>query len=196
MSAAQFLLLAAAEKISALLTEKYLEEEAQKGRREDFEKVMQAVPSVEPEERDCQTGLCDGVMGPQLETVIHIWPSIKNIFSIPHSEEEYDQLVTLLDSLIDEVRENEEHPLASLMETIGSLVEAYENEHLPEFGGSAAGVLSYLMEEHTLRPSDLPELGDQDVVAELMEGNRFLDTRQIKALSARFHVSPLVVIQE
>lgn len=52
MSAAQFLVLAAAEKISALLTEQYLEEEAQRGRREDFEKVMRAVPGVEPEECD------------------------------------------------------------------------------------------------------------------------------------------------
>jgi len=56
MSAAQFLILAAAEKISALLTEKYLEEEARSGRRKDFEKVMRAVPNVEPEEHDRLTG--------------------------------------------------------------------------------------------------------------------------------------------
>jgi hypothetical protein len=48
----QFLVLAAAEKISALLTADYLEKEAQKGKREDFEKVVKAVPSVEPEEHD------------------------------------------------------------------------------------------------------------------------------------------------
>ena len=52
MSTAQFLVLAAAEKISALLTEQYLEEEAQRGRRENFEKVMRAVPNVEPDECD------------------------------------------------------------------------------------------------------------------------------------------------
>jgi len=52
ISAAQFLVLAAAEKIAVLLTEDYLEQEARKGRREDFEKVMKAVPSTEPEEYD------------------------------------------------------------------------------------------------------------------------------------------------
>ena len=52
ISASQFLVLAAAEKMSAILTESYLEEEAQRGRREDFEKVMGAVPDAEPEARD------------------------------------------------------------------------------------------------------------------------------------------------
>ncbi len=52
ISANQFLVLAAAEKMSAILTENYLEEEARKGRREDFEKVMKAVPGTEPEEYD------------------------------------------------------------------------------------------------------------------------------------------------
>ncbi len=52
ISANQFLVLAAAEKMSALLTEKYLKEEARKGKREDFEKVMKSVPCVEPDEHD------------------------------------------------------------------------------------------------------------------------------------------------
>ena len=41
-------------------------------------------------------------------------------------------MVNLLDSLIDEVGEDETHPLASLMEIIGVLIEKYENEHIPE----------------------------------------------------------------
>lgn len=49
-----------------------------------------------------------------------------------HSQEEYDRLVTLLDSLIDEVGENEAHPLASLMEIVGLLIENYEAEYVPE----------------------------------------------------------------
>ena len=52
ITADQFLVLAAAEKMSALLTEDYLEQEARAGILEDFEKVLKAVPSVEPEERD------------------------------------------------------------------------------------------------------------------------------------------------
>ena len=48
----QFLASAASEKLAALLTKDYLEKEAKKGNRKDFEKIMKAVPNVEPEEYD------------------------------------------------------------------------------------------------------------------------------------------------
>ena len=60
------------------------------------------------------------------------WSSLAGKIYVPHSEEEYQQLVALLDSLIDEVGENESHPLASLMEIVGVLIEKYEDEHVPE----------------------------------------------------------------
>ena len=48
----QFLVIAAAEKMAALVTEDYLTREAQHGKRADFEKVLRAVPHVEPEAYD------------------------------------------------------------------------------------------------------------------------------------------------
>ena len=48
----QFLVTAAAEKLSALLTQDYLESEAIKGKRQDFTKVLKAVPHVDPEPHD------------------------------------------------------------------------------------------------------------------------------------------------
>ena len=45
---------------------------------------------------------------------------------------EYQEAVSLLDNLIDEVGEDESHPLASLMEVLGVLIEKYEDEHVPE----------------------------------------------------------------
>ena len=44
----------------------------------------------------------------------------------------YDRLVLLLDDLIDEVGEQEAHPLAAMMEVIGLLIEKYEDETVPE----------------------------------------------------------------
>ena len=44
----------------------------------------------------------------------------------------YDRLVLLLDDLIDEVGEQEDRPLASLMEVIGLLIEKYEDETVPQ----------------------------------------------------------------
>ncbi len=68
----------------------------------------------------------------EIKKVIDVWPAISNIVFVPHTEQEYNQIVDLLDKLIDEVGENEDHPLASLMDLLGTLVEKYEAEHVPE----------------------------------------------------------------
>ena len=68
----------------------------------------------------------------EMTKALWTWPELANLVYVPHSEEEYQRLVKLLDSLIDEVGENESHALASLMEIVGVLVERYEDEHVPE----------------------------------------------------------------
>jgi HTH-type transcriptional regulator/antitoxin HigA len=60
------------------------------------------------------------------------WVALQGSIYVPHTQEEYSRLVSLLDSLIDEVGEDETHPLASLMEIVGLLVENYEAEYVPE----------------------------------------------------------------
>lgn len=60
------------------------------------------------------------------------WNTVSDIIFVPQTEEQYNKLVKLLDDLIDEVGENENHPLASLMDVLGVLIEKYEDEHVPE----------------------------------------------------------------
>ena len=60
------------------------------------------------------------------------WSSLEGTVFVPHSEKEYRQLVALLDDLFDEVGEDESHPLASLMEIVGVLVQNYEDQQVPE----------------------------------------------------------------
>jgi HTH-type transcriptional regulator/antitoxin HigA len=66
-----------------------------------------------------------------LKTSLAHWPEISQAVFVPHSEAEYARLVALLDVLVDEVGNDELHPLASLMEVLGSLIEKYEDEHVP-----------------------------------------------------------------
>jgi HTH-type transcriptional regulator/antitoxin HigA len=63
---------------------------------------------------------------------VNDWAPLANTLYVPHTEKEYADLVALLDNLIDEVGENESHPLASLMEVVGVLIEKYEDENVPE----------------------------------------------------------------
>jgi HTH-type transcriptional regulator/antitoxin HigA len=67
-----------------------------------------------------------------MEKAFAVWPQIESTLRVPHNDREYRQLVKLLDRLIDEVGENENHSLASMMEVLGVLIEKYEEEHVAE----------------------------------------------------------------
>ena len=134
------------------------------------------------------------VMNTEIKEIAKVWPVVRDVFTVPHNDKEYKKLVSFLDSVIDEVGEDETHPLASLMETLGSLIESYESQHVPELLGDPIRTLKALMKEHSLKQSDMREIGSQGVVSEILSGKRALNSRQIKALSERFGVSPAVFI--
>ena len=48
----QFITLAVSEKVSTLMTVDYLKKRAQKGDRKTFEKLLEKVPDIEPEQFD------------------------------------------------------------------------------------------------------------------------------------------------
>jgi HTH-type transcriptional regulator / antitoxin HigA len=121
------------------------------------------------------------------------WTLLRPILTI-RDEAGYDQAVQTLNILLDEIGTAEEHPLYDLLDTLGTVIAAYETDHflLPEAGGPE--VLAYLIEEHHLTQSDLPEVGSQGVISEILSGKRALNVRQIRALAARFNVSPAVFV--
>ena len=50
------------------------------------------------------------------------------------------------------------------------------------------------MDEHELTQSDLPEVGSQGVVSEILNGKRELNVRQVRALARKFKVSPAAFV--
>lgn len=63
---------------------------------------------------------------------VQAWKNLSDTVFVPRSETEYERLVEMLDRLIDEVGEDETHPLASLMDVLSALIENYENANVPE----------------------------------------------------------------
>jgi HTH-type transcriptional regulator/antitoxin HigA len=110
------------------------------------------------------------------------------------NEREYDRAVKRLNTLIDEVGTNERHQLYGLLDTLGTLIHAYEEEHFKGPEPTGTEMLRYFIEEHGLRQSDLPEVGSQRAVSEVLRGKRELTAKQIRALATRFHVAPAVFI--
>lgn len=120
-------------------------------------------------------------------------PTLKNPKSLEpllaiRNEREYDAAVERLNTLVDETGDDPKDRRYRLIETLSVLIEAYDWEHhgLPEASG--VEVLRFLMAEHGLTQKDLPEIGSQRVVSEVLAGRRALNVRQIQALAARFGV--------
>ncbi|MFN0195795.1 MAG: type II toxin-antitoxin system HigA family antitoxin [Planctomycetaceae bacterium] len=127
------------------------------------------------------------------ENVGSHWATIRPILTI-RNERDYDRAIKRLNTLLDEIGTNERHPLYELLDTLGTVIHAYEEQHHPIRECSGKETLRYLMEEHGLGQSDLPEIGTQGVVSEILSGKRELNVRQIRALAKRFHVSPAVFL--
>ncbi|HEY2625668.1 MAG TPA: hypothetical protein VGI41_02820 [Candidatus Udaeobacter sp.] len=68
----------------------------------------------------------------ELELVKKTWAPVSRAVRVPRTEADYQQLVELLDRITDQVGEDENHPLASLMDVLGVLIEKYEDKHVPE----------------------------------------------------------------
>jgi HTH-type transcriptional regulator/antitoxin HigA len=110
------------------------------------------------------------------------------------SEKDYRKAVTILDEIHDEIAENDAHPLADLAEALALFIHSYEEAHAKILEATGPEVLRSLMETRGLTQSELPEIGSQGVVSEILSGERELNIRQIRRLAKRFGVSPAVFI--
>ncbi|WP_239007543.1 helix-turn-helix domain-containing protein [Pseudomonas granadensis] len=106
----------------------------------------------------------------------------------PENEDDYDTLVLVLDELLKITGDDESHPLMSLVDIIGDWIEEWDHTHHPMAQASGEEVLGYMMREHGLTQSDLPGVGPQSVVSEILSGKRKLNLRQIRWLAERFNV--------
>jgi len=99
---------------------------------------------------------------------------------------EFARLVAALDAVLDAGGADESHPLASLADHLGELISRYEARRQPMRDLSVPDFLRRLMAQHRLRQSDLPEIGAQSVVSDVLRGKRRLNVGQIARLSRRF----------
>lgn len=107
---------------------------------------------------------------------------------LPENEDDYDALVLAVDELLEITGDDESHPLMSLVDIIGDWIEEWDHTHHPMAQASGEEVLGYMMREHGLTQSDLPGVGTQSVVSEILSGKRKLNLRQIRWLAEHFNV--------
>lgn len=132
-----------------------------------------------------------------IRNLIPAWEAFRQATDIRpiRSERHYRRMVVMLEALLEQGAESSVARGADeLIDVVGELISEYEARchRLPETTGVQA--LSFLMEQHGLRQADLPEIGSQGVVSEVLAGKRTLNVRQIRALAQRFGVSPATFV--
>lgn len=106
------------------------------------------------------------------------------------NDTDYEHAVQVLNSLLDSPMSAEGGPLGPLVAVLGDLIADYDEEHYMLPDATPSEVLRELMNQRQLKQTDVPEIGSQGVVSEILNGKRELNARQIAAASHLFGVSP------
>lgn len=132
---------------------------------------------------------------PDLSKVARSYDKFRTLAGVGaiRNETDYDRALLLIEAILHETRdtparEDATHPLADLLDLLTAAVHEYEADHHSIPAATPREVLRFLMDQHGLTQSDLPEVASQSVISEILAGRRTLNTRQIAALVERFHV--------
>ncbi len=128
-------------------------------------------------------------MNQLLQNAIKHWHYVAPLASAPRDDVALATQIALLDELLDIIGHDESHSLMGLADILSHNIAEYEAMHLTENTTTGVNALKFLMQAHHLRQIDLPEIGSQGIVSEILNGKRTLNMRQIKALAKRFRVS-------
>ena len=109
------------------------------------------------------------------------------------TKSDHKAAVAALNAQLDAGGADESHALAALSRSF-ELIGDFEDAHSSTMKVSPPDMLRSLMDQHGLGQSDLPKVGSQGVVSEILSGKRELNVRQIKRLSERFVVEPQLFV--
>jgi HTH-type transcriptional regulator/antitoxin HigA len=93
-----------------------------------------------------------------------------------------------VDILLEEVGDNEDHPLADLLDYLANQIRAYEGEKFEIPEAEPREILRFLMDQHGLRQEDLAGCLPQSRVSEILNGKRSISKQIAKNLARRFNV--------
>ena len=124
------------------------------------------------------------------------WAAFESIVPLRpiHDEAGYDQMVTLMNSLLDVVGDDEDHTLAGLLELVGDVVSKYEREHFPIEPASPGDSLRFLIEANGLTQSDLSGIVSQGNLSAILGGKRKISAALAGKLGKFFNVSPALFV--
>ncbi len=127
---------------------------------------------------------------PEPQAILRAWIPFKKLVGVTsvRTEDDYEQARATIDVLVEEVGDNEDHPLAEVLDYLADRVKAYEDEHFSIPDAEPREVLRFLMEQHGLKQEDLADCAPQSRISDILNGRRDVSKDIAKKLARRFNV--------
>lgn len=106
-----------------------------------------------------------------------------------HSEADFERMSAMMNALLDDVGDDEEHPLSGLLELVSDLIYRYEQTHHAIEAAAPKDVLRFLMESRGLKQDDLSTLLPQSNLSAILAGKRKISAALAGKLAKYFGIS-------
>ena len=128
---------------------------------------------------------------PEPQAIFQVWMPFKELIGVTsvRTEADYERASAIIETLLDEIGDDEDHPLADVLDYLADQVKAYEDEHFPIPESKPHEILRFLMDQHGLKQEDLADCASQGRISEMLNGKRAITKEVAKHLARRFHVS-------
>jgi HTH-type transcriptional regulator / antitoxin HigA len=129
-------------------------------------------------------------------TLLKTWKPFRDVlgFSAIQTASDYKRATAVMNQLLDEVGENENHPLAEILDYLANQITSYEEDHADIPDAQPRDVLRFLMDQQSLTQSDLGDCAPQSRISEILNGRREISKELAKALALKFEVNVGVFI--
>ena len=133
---------------------------------------------------------------PEPQAIFQVWMPFKELIGVTsvRTEADYERASAIIEALLDEIGDDEEHPLADVLDYLADQVKVYEDEHFTIPESKPHEILRFLMDQHGLKQEDLADCAPQGRISEILSRKRAISKEVAKNLARRFHVHADLVI--
>ncbi len=129
-------------------------------------------------------------VAPAPQEILSAWLPFKKVVGVisVRTEDDYAQARATIDVLLDEVGDDDDHPLADVLDFLSDQVKVYEDGSVQIPEAAPNEVLRFLMDQHGLQQEDLQDCAPQSRISDILRGERSISKEIAKRLAHRFHV--------
>lgn len=103
-------------------------------------------------------------------------------------------MVSLMNSMLDAIGDDEDHPLSGLLNLIGDLISKYEQKHYAIEQAEPRDALRFLMDVRGLKQEELAVIIHQSNLSAILAGKRKISASLAGKSGKFFDVSPAIFV--